>query len=424
MKKKILVSLGIVVAVVVIAIVVLVANLGRIVNSRKDALLAQAESRIGRDIAVGDVGVALWPEIGVRLRDVTVSEDPAYGTGPFVRVADLRVNVALMPLLKRRVDIKRFVLNDPAINVIKGENNRFNFTSLVEASGGGAGAAGAGGAPASGAAAVPFVLAVADIENGVVHYVDPATSQDRTIRDIDFSAQNVSLDSKISATLAAAVFGEAQDVRIEATLGPLGAVAKPGDLADKPLGATLSVGPVKLSALSAQKPGAKPLDPAEDGTLQLDATLSGTFGAAVFDEIAVEMTVLGAGEPNVAITSTAGPFNLLAESTLVFSGARVKGSATAGPISIATLPMKPAAPGKPVPKLGGEVSASAAFEGEATALAFTARLDATQASYELAPAFSKPAGIPAVIEAQGTFRPRARRTRAWSSPPSRPPCTR
>jgi uncharacterized protein involved in outer membrane biogenesis len=406
MKKKLLISLGIVVAVVVIAVIVLVANLGRIVNSKKDALLAQAESRIQRDIAVGDVGVAVWPEIGVRVRDVSVSEDPAFGTEPFARVADLRVNVALMPLLKKRVEIKRFVLNEPVIAVIKGGDKRFNFTSLVEAAGGGAaGAPGGAGAPASGAAAVPFVLAVADIENGTVRYVDPATSTDRTIRDIDFSARNVSLDAKITATLAAAVFGEAQDVRVEATVGPIGEIKAPADLADKPLGATIAVGPVKLSALALQKPGAKPIDPAQDGDVKIDATLSGTFGAAVFDEIAVAMTLLGAAEPNVEVSATGGPFNLLAESTLVFTGARVKGSATAGPIDLAPLKLEPAAPGKPVPVLGGEVNATASFEGAATTLAFTARVDATQASYEVPQQFEKAAGIPAVIEAQGVFRP-------------------
>jgi len=404
MKKKILVSLGIVFAVIVIAVIVLVASLGTIVNSQKDALLAQAEKRIGREVTVGDVGVAIWPEIGVRVRDVTVSEDPDYGTEPFVRVADLRVNVALMPLFRKRVDVKRFVLNDPVINVIKGNRNRFNFTSLVEKTGGGA-AGGEGGAAPSGAAAVPFVLAVADIENGTVHYADPAAGVDRTIRDIDFSAKNVSMDSQISATLAAAVFGEEQDVHVEATVGPLGAVAKPEDLADKALGAKIAMGPVKLSALAAQKPGAPPLDPAQDGTLKVDAALSGTFGAAVFDDISVDLAVLGASEPNVDISATAGPFNLLAESTLVFTGARVKGSASAGPIGMASLPMKPAAAGKPVPKLGGDVSMKASFEGEATALGFDAVLDATRASYELEQQFSKPAGTPAVFELKGTFRP-------------------
>jgi uncharacterized protein involved in outer membrane biogenesis len=406
MKKKILISLGIVVAVVVVVVAVLLANLGKIVNNRKDALLAQVEARIGRDIAVGEVGVALWPEIGVRVRDVSIADDPAFGTDPFVRVADLRVNVALLPLLRKRVEIKRFVLNEPAITVIKGDGERFNFTSMVEAAGAAsAGAGGGGAAPAAGAAAVPFVLAFADIENGTVHYIDRAASVDRVIRSIDFAAKDVSLDSRITATLAAAVFGEAQDVRIEATVGPLGAVQKAEDLADTAVEADLSLGPVKLSALAAEKPGAAPIDPAQDGEVTMEATLSGTVGAAVFDEIAIALTVLGADEPNVEVSATAGPFNLLADSTLVFAGARVKGTATAGPIGLSVLKMKPTAAGKPVPKLGGEASATASFEGEATAIAFGAHVDATQASYEVPGQFTKPAGVPAVFDAQGTFRP-------------------
>ena len=403
MKKKLLISLGIFVAVIVIAVVVLVANLGKVVNSQKDALLARAEARIGRDISVGEVGVAIWPEIGVRVRDVVLSEDPAWGTEPFVRVTDLRVNVAIMPLLRKRVDIKRFVLNEPAIVVIKGEGGRFNFTSLVEAAGGAPGdTSGAAGTPSSGAAA--FVLAFADIENGTVHYVDRITSVDRTVRDIDFSARDVSLDSKITATLAAAVFGESQDVRIDATIGPLGAIATPADLADKALGATIAMGPVNLSALAALKPGAPPFDPARDGVAKVNATLSGTVGAAIFDEIDVELAVLGAEQPNVSISATAGPFNLLADSTLVMADARMKGNVTAESIGLGGFEIKPAAPGKPAPKVGGNVSGTVAFEGDAAAVAFTAHVDATQASYEIEQQFSKPAGVPAVFDAQGTYR--------------------
>ncbi len=400
MKKKILVTLGIVVGVVVIAIVVLVANLGKIVNSRKDTLLAQVESRIGRDISVGDVGVAIWPEIGVRVRDVVLSEDPAWGAEPFVRVADLRVNVALMPLLRRRVEVKRFVLREPDISVIKGDAGRFNFTSLVEAG------AGAGdGRPAPGGAAVPLVLAFADIENGTVRYADRAKGVDRVIRDIDFSAKDVSLDSRVTATLAAAVFGETQDVRVEAAVGPVGKIGSPEELSRTPISATISMEPVRLSALqSAPAPGA-PARPAPDGDVGMDGTLSGTIGAAMFDEITIRVTMRGATKPNVEVTATAGPFNLLADSTLVFADAHVKGNLTAGPIPLDGVALKSADPKKPAPKVGGQLSATAAFEGAPSAIAFTGRADATGASYEIEQQFSKPAGLPATAEFQGTFRP-------------------
>ncbi|HEX5132229.1 MAG TPA: AsmA-like C-terminal domain-containing protein [Candidatus Krumholzibacteria bacterium] len=407
MKKKILLVTGIVVAVIVIGVGVLVANLGRIVNSKKDVLLAQVEARIGRDVSVGDVGVALWPEIGVRVQDVTVADDPAFASEPFVRVADLRVNVALMPLLKKRVEVKRFVLNDPVVSVIKGDGGRFNFTSLVETAAGPAAAGGAGGATRpSSAAAVPFVLAFADIANGTVHYVDAAASLDRTIRDIDFSAQNVSLDKKITATLAAAVFGDAQDVTLNATVGPIGAAATPEALAAAPLSATFEMGPVAMSALAAAKPvTAPPAAPGLDGAVRVKGTASGTLGAVVFDEIALDVTAFGAEDPNIQVSATAGPFNLLADSTLVFAGARAKGTAAIGPIALDGVKMKAAAPGKPAPVLGGQVSGNASFEGAAEAVTFAGKLDATAMSYALEPQFKKPAGVPATVEFGGTFRP-------------------
>jgi len=403
MKKKILIIVGSVVVVISVVLVIVVANLNKIVNSRKDALLAQAEKQIGREISIGNVGVVLWPELGVRVEDVSLADDPAYSQEPFVSAGDIRVNVKLLPLLKRRVEVKRFVANKPVINIIRADSTHFNFTSLVTAaSGGKAAATGKDG----GAAAAPIVLAFADIKDGTVRYVDRMTGLDRTIKDIDFAASNLSPGSRATATLAAAVFGDDQDVSLEAAVGPVERMAGPADFAPAPLEATLTLEPVKLSQLAAFNPKpAKPFDPAQDGTVQATAKLSGTVGAAMLDELHAQLALLGASEPNVDITAHGGPFNLVAESTLVFSDATLEGKATAGPIALSALKLKPADPSKPAPELGGDVSGSATFKGRVTELAFDATVDATAASMETKPTFKKPAGVPATVKAVGTFRP-------------------
>ena len=58
MKKKLLIIGGVVVGVIVIAIVIVGANLGKIINSRKGDLLARAKATTGRDITIGEVGVS------------------------------------------------------------------------------------------------------------------------------------------------------------------------------------------------------------------------------------------------------------------------------------------------------------------------------------------------------------------------------
>jgi uncharacterized protein involved in outer membrane biogenesis len=402
MQKKILIIVGAIVALVAVAIVVVAANLNRIIDSRKDALLAQAEQRIGRDISVGDVGVALWPEIGARVRDVTISDDPAYSSEAFVRAHDVRVNVRLWPLLKKRVEVKRFVLDAPEVTIIKGAGKRFNFTSLVEA------VAGPGATrSSSGAEAVPFVLAFADIQGGTVHYVDKAAGIDRTVKKIDFSAKDVSLESAMTATLAAAVIGDDQDVHVVASVGPVGSIASPENLSRAPLSATLSFGPVTLSKLVAAAPSHGAPNPAlpEDADVSADATISGTLGAAMLDRLNVRVVLFDSKDPNIEMHVSAGPFNALAESTLVFAGAHVKGDLTAGPIKLADLKLPPADPAKPAPKLDGELRGKATFDGDLTSVAFTAHLDATQAGAVLAPQFDKRAGVPATLDVAGTFRP-------------------
>ncbi len=160
-----------------------------------------------------------------------------------------------MPLFKKQVEVKRFILNEPSITVIKLDAKRFNFTSLIEKTMAASGGAG-GGEPAKNSQAA-FVLAVADIENGTVRYVDRVTGLDRTIRDIDFSAKDVSVGSEMKATLDAAVFGEEQDVHLDAALGPIGADTSPAGIAKAPLSAEFDVEPTTFAALQAFAPAPK-----------------------------------------------------------------------------------------------------------------------------------------------------------------------
>jgi len=105
--RKLFVVVGIIVALVVVVIIVVATNLDRIVNKNKDFFLSRAETTLGREVGVGDVGVTLSGGIGVRLEDISIGEDPAFGTEPFVKASKLQVAVKLLPLLKKKFEVKR-----------------------------------------------------------------------------------------------------------------------------------------------------------------------------------------------------------------------------------------------------------------------------------------------------------------------------
>jgi uncharacterized protein involved in outer membrane biogenesis len=410
MKKKIIIIVGSVVALVVVAVAILALNLNKIINSKKGVLLAQAKQQTGRDISIGDVGVTLWPALGAKVSDVVVSDDPAYSTEPFVRAKQLIVSVQLLPLLHRQVEIKRLVLDEPNIVIIKKDQAHFNFTSLVAAATPPPAAGGTPAAPKN--ANMAAVLAYADIRNGTLRYVDQAAGMDRTIRDIDFTASNVGIGKKLDAKLAAAVIGDKQDVRIDAAAGPLGDPADRATWGATPLDVKLTLDPVAIDALMAfapPKPGAKPAQPIP-GDVTATAELSGTLGEATLEHLDIAATLLGAKTPNVRLGASGGPFNFTADSTLVFAHATLKGKLDTDAIPLSAFKMTSTDPKSPPPVLGGDMRAGASFEGNLAALAFNADIDASNASMEQKDAtgktsFIKKAGIPAKATVGGTFRP-------------------
>jgi uncharacterized protein involved in outer membrane biogenesis len=407
MKKKILIIVGAVVAALAIVLVIVAANLNKIINSRKGELLAQAKATTGRDISVGDVGVTLWPGIGASIRDVVVGEDPAFGTEPFVRVKQVVVNVKLLPLLQKRVDVKRLVLDEPNIVVIKKDAKTFNFTSLLVATA----PRDTTGVAKPKNASMAAVLAFADIQNGTVRYVDRMTAMDRTIRDIDFTANNVGIGKKLDARLDAAVFGEKQDVHLAAEAGPIPDAGNPDALRAMPLDVTLELDPVAMETLvaAAAKPG-RPAPPPLPGELRAKAKLEGTMGEANLEELDVDATLLGAKEPNVKLSASGGPFDFTADSTQVIANAKLKGKLETQPIALSEFKLKSKDPKTPPPSLGGDVHAKATFEGHLLALGFQGEVDATNASIEQKDpdqktTFVKKPGIPAKATVRGTFRP-------------------
>src|SRR5688572_13666340 len=407
--KKILIIVGSVVVVLGIGIAILAANLNKIVNSKKGALLAQAKAQTGRDISIGDVGVTIFPGIGARVDNVVISDDPAYSTEPFVQAKQLVVNVKLLPLLRKQVEIKRLVLVEPNIVIMKVDSTRFNFTSMVEhASAPPAGPAGATTPrPKAKNASMAAALAFADIKDGTLRYADRVAGTDRTIRDIDFTASNVGIGKELDAKLDAAVFGAEQDVHLELSTGKLADPADKAALAATPLDVDLELKPVAIATLmeATKKPGQPAAQPVP-GTVEGHAKLAGTIGAANLESLELQAAMLGAEKPNLKVTASGGPFDFTADSTLVFAHAKLNGKLETEPIALAGFKMKSKDANTPPPVLGGDMTAKATFEGNLTALAFQGNIDATNASFEQRPqGMVKKAGIPAKATVRGTFRP-------------------
>ncbi len=298
MRKWIIISavLLFVCAIVVLALL----NLNSLINRNKDYFLAQAEQALGRKVSVGDVGVTLWGGVGLQLNKFAMSDDPAFSSSQFVHAESLQVNVKLLPLLRKDFQVKRVILNKPVIQIIRNKDGKFNFSTIgKDKKEKQKDPAKAEKEPTEKDQRVPpqLLIAVVDISGGEVRYLDQKAGTDFRANQIDFKVQDFDLNRPFSAELAAALFSEKQNFKLQAQIGPIGSQT---DFTNVPLDGKVDVDSLDFGKLKSDLPLVKAALPkdmdlsgiltAKDlrfkGTLKklsLKGALDGTGAAVNFD---------------------------------------------------------------------------------------------------------------------------------------------
>ena len=90
-----------------------------------------AKNNLQREISFDKISFNV---IGVTLDNFALSENTSFQNGTFVKADKLVVKLALMPLLKKRVEIATVLVDGLDVNIIKNKNGSFNFDTLIPAS--------------------------------------------------------------------------------------------------------------------------------------------------------------------------------------------------------------------------------------------------------------------------------------------------
>src|SRR5438034_5331799 len=128
MRKWIIGGVVVLLILVIVAGVALV-SLNGLIDRNKQYILTQVKEAVGRDVTVGDIGVSLWGGVGARLKQFSVADDPAFAKEPFVRAEDLQVNMKLLPLFRKEIEVSKVILHQPVIKDRK--STRLNSSHTV-----------------------------------------------------------------------------------------------------------------------------------------------------------------------------------------------------------------------------------------------------------------------------------------------------
>ena len=281
--RKLVIALLVLIIVVAALLGGALYNIDSVIASYKDRIIAAAERRTGRKVAFDRIEVKVRGGIGVRIRQFSIAEDPAFGAGHFLQAADIQVNLRIHPL-QREISVTRVVLHRPVVQIIRNEQGVYNFAGLGPLAAGEVRsthgirmvteAYGApGGQPPRPTPEEPFGagldLAVARVEvsEGTLDYRDEKDRHYVKLGQWDLNVDDLRMDRPFKASLAAAFLSDRQNVRFDGLVGPVGPRPK---VSGFPIDGSVDITPLSWDALRRAFPR---MEKAWPGALALTGTL-------------------------------------------------------------------------------------------------------------------------------------------------------
>jgi len=99
-------------------------------NRYRDRYLPVLEQALHRPVDVQDVRLTIFPKLGVRLRDITIADDPVFSPSPFLTIPSAEVVVQWVPLLSRRIQVEHVLIRDPIVRVIRTHDGVLNTATI------------------------------------------------------------------------------------------------------------------------------------------------------------------------------------------------------------------------------------------------------------------------------------------------------
>jgi uncharacterized protein involved in outer membrane biogenesis len=95
----------------------------------KSLLIPQIESAAGRQVAVNDISLSIFPNIALDVRGLTIANKPGFSEKPLLHLERVLIDVKLRPLFSKRLEVASLYLERPQILL---ETNADGFTNYSE----------------------------------------------------------------------------------------------------------------------------------------------------------------------------------------------------------------------------------------------------------------------------------------------------
>lgn len=280
-------------------------NLDTLINQNKEYILQQVEKNTGREAEVDKIGLNIFGGLGIQLTNFRLADDPQFSSEYFIKASGLVINVEFLPLLRKELSLKKIILSEPTINVIKNKKGIYNFETIgttkdseekvIET------------AEANKDKGTKLSIAFIDISDGEVSYTDRESETSISIKKLDMSTENIGTDKPVEIELALALLSDEQNIGFNGYAGPIG---KDLSVEHMPLKGEVEITSLDTSKLQKDFPDLKKLIPYDiglSGPLDAYIAFDGKASSLNFNKVDVSAGIFNSDQQNLVLKGNAGP---------------------------------------------------------------------------------------------------------------------
>ncbi len=212
--KRLLIAFAAIVALLVAAVAYIAATFNP--NDYKPELVKLVKEQTGRTLSIpGEIRLTFFPRIGADLGQLSLSEPRSEQI--FAAAQQVKVSVALLPLLRKEVQVDRVLVDGLSVKLQRDRQGRFNFDDLL--SRGDKPAAPAGPTPPAAPAALPRLdIGGIAISNASLDYHDSASGQRLSVTQLNFTTGPIAEGKKSELDFRAEVRGVQPQLALQVAL--------------------------------------------------------------------------------------------------------------------------------------------------------------------------------------------------------------
>jgi AsmA protein len=212
-KLRLIAIVGVVFIVVVLVIPFLIP-----VDKFRPTIEEKASQALGRQVQLGKLSLSLFSG-SLSAEDLSIGEDPKFGSAPFLTAKSLKVGVELMPLIfSKKLNVTGITIENPGVTLQHNASGQWNFSTL-----GGAAAKSAqtpAASSTSGGAPADFSVDKFTLKDGSIDVGSTASQKRSTYDHVDVVASNFSVTSKFPVTVTADLPAGGK-FKLDGTAGPI-----------------------------------------------------------------------------------------------------------------------------------------------------------------------------------------------------------